>query len=374
MDQKLVGQWYKEEMGETLHIFDEMPLRMKMSFSSSGYYNFEPNCVYELDGDFCFEINDEQNRMVYHLHAEGENLVGYYTRFGVQTPVRYDRISERPMDEPFRYEPTEIYVPNSKKTRLAVLREYAAYDADAGDDESYGDVCVLGGALPAVLERYGLIEAIRPDGTDEMVFRALDFVCDHFHHDGCIGLAADKRVEGLIAFCEAHGGTTNCRGLALLLAAILRFFGVMARHITCMPYEHPFDDCHVVVDCRLPSGKRIMLDPTQRLYYRNEAGEYVSLPELRQLLIDGAPLYPCATASYNGGGFDAEENRRYMTKNTFRFSRGTHAEDGYDDRSVRRLELIPAGYPTEHFPKREREEFICNENAFWKIDGEVIER
>ena len=39
-------------MGETINIFDETPLRMKVSFSSSGYYNFEPNCVYEKS-DIC---------------------------------------------------------------------------------------------------------------------------------------------------------------------------------------------------------------------------------------------------------------------------------------------------------------------------------
>ncbi|MBQ7338557.1 MAG: hypothetical protein IJW40_08935 [Clostridia bacterium] len=371
MDKKLVGQWYKEEMGETLNIFDEMPLRMKMSFSSSGYYNFEPNCVYEQDGDLCFEINDEQNRMVYHVHLEGEALVGYYTRFGVQIPVHYARMSEVPVDEAFFYEPTEIYVPNSKMTRIQALRKFAAYDPDI-QKEPHTDTYVLGGSLPDVLVRYDFYAAVKPDGTDATVFRTLNFVCDHFHHNGCIGLAKERTIEGLIAFCEAHDGATNCRGLALLLAALLRLCGIKARHITCMPYEEPFDDCHVVVDCLMPSGKRIMLDPTQRLYYKDEQGEYVSLQQLRRLLIDGEPIYPNADASYNGGAFDAEDNRNYMTKNTLRFSRGTYFKDGYDDRSVRRLALIPAGYPIELFPARERNEFIYDEAAFWSIDGEVI--
>ena len=52
MDKRLIGKWYKKDMGETINIFDENPLRMKMSFTSSGYYNFEPNCVYEKDGFF----------------------------------------------------------------------------------------------------------------------------------------------------------------------------------------------------------------------------------------------------------------------------------------------------------------------------------
>ena len=62
MDKHLIGKWYKEELGETLNIFGEKPPRMKMSFSSSGFYNFEPICVYEDGADLCFEINDEHYR------------------------------------------------------------------------------------------------------------------------------------------------------------------------------------------------------------------------------------------------------------------------------------------------------------------------
>lgn len=84
MDKHLIGKWYKEEEGETINIFGGNPLRMKMSFSSSGYYNFEPNCVYEDGEELCFEINDEYYRRVYHIHYEDgdDSLCGYYTQFG----------------------------------------------------------------------------------------------------------------------------------------------------------------------------------------------------------------------------------------------------------------------------------------------------
>ena len=70
MDKQWIGKWYKEDMGETINIFDETPLRMKMSFTSSGYYNFEPNCVYEKDGYLCYEINDAYYRMVIMLSLQ----------------------------------------------------------------------------------------------------------------------------------------------------------------------------------------------------------------------------------------------------------------------------------------------------------------
>ncbi len=120
---------------------------------------------------------------------------------------------------------------------------------------------------------------------DSLAFKLLNFVCDHFGHNGTKGLGSGRTMTDLIEFCEKNEYKSNCRGLAILLASLLRLNGIKAQHITWMPYEDPFDDCHVVVDCMLPSGKRVMLDPTSRLYYKDKNGEYVSLPYLRELLI-----------------------------------------------------------------------------------------
>ena len=102
MDKRLIGKWYKEDMGETINIFDEMPLRMKMSFSSSGYYNFEPNCVYEKDGYLCYEINDEYYRMVYHVQYVNGELEGFYTQHGQTTPIKYMKLDDMPEDAPYK--------------------------------------------------------------------------------------------------------------------------------------------------------------------------------------------------------------------------------------------------------------------------------
>lgn len=91
-------------------------------------------------------------------------------------------------------------------------------------------------------------------------------MCNHFIHDGTSGLPKGRSIKNIITFCENNNGKINCRGLAIFLASLLRLNGIKASHIICMPFEEPFDDCHVVTDCFLPSGKRIMFDPTYRLY------------------------------------------------------------------------------------------------------------
>lgn len=368
MDKRLTGKWYKSEMGETLNIFDETPLRMKMSFSSSGHYNFEPNCVYEKDEFLCFEINDEKYRMVYHIKFIDDHLEGYYTQFGKKTPVKYSLVSKLPEDEEYRFVPVEVYVPETEEKRIDLLKKYAFYDRKESE-KSYATEYKLCGKTPAILEKYHYSQYIKDvDASDDaIVFRVLDFVCDHFQHNGSGGMSRGKKINDIIAFCENHEGKTNCRGLAILLASLLRLSGIKARHITCMPYEDPFCDCHVVVDCLLPSGKRIMLDPTWRLYLKDSNDTYISLERLRKMLIEEEPVFANQDASYNGTGFDKEYYRNYMIKNAFRFSRGTLCADGFDERGSRRIELIPANYPVENFKASAREEFVYNDIAFWKM-------
>lgn len=369
MDKRLIGKWFKEDLGETINIFDETPFRMKMSFTSSGYYNFEPNCVYEKDGYLCWEINDEYYRMVYHIRYEDGTLAGFYTQHGKTFPIQYTKIADLPEDAPFRYIPTEVYVPGTEKTRFEILTRYAGYDRN----KSYGcsNEYVLGGDVPPILEKYRYSEYICGlDNTDDgIVFRLLDFVCDHFGHNGSGGSGSSRTITDLITFCEGNDNKSNCRGLAILLASLLRLNGIKAQHITCMPYEEPFDDCHVVVDCLLPSGKRVMLDPTWRLYLKDKEGDYVSLPHLRELLLADEPIFENPAADYNGTGFDQEYHRNYMTKNTFRFARCTLNKDGIDGRTEnsRYIELIPKEYPTENFSENRKRDFVYNDLEFWQM-------
>ena len=367
MDKRIAGKWIHEESGDILNIFDETPCRLKISCPSSGHYNFDPNCAYERDGYLCFELNDEKYRMIYHLKYEEGNLAGYYTQFGSDTPVKYILSSETPEDEEYKYVP-KVCVQEASETRIELLRKYAGYDRER-QAESYETEYVLGGTAPEILIKYDYIQYIKDiDPSDDgIAFRLLDFVCDNFRHDGSIGTPERRRIEDIVSFCEKHKGSTNCRGLAMLLASLLRLNGIRARHITCKPYEEPFQDCHVVVDCLLPSGKRVMLDPTYRLYLKDGDGEYVALERLREMLLREEPFIANETASHNGEGFDIEYYRKYMTKNTFRFDRGTFYKDGSEDWDRRRVELVPENYPVDKFGRRIRAEFVYNEIEFWKM-------
>ena len=119
----------------------------------------------------------------------------------------------------------------------------------------------------------------------------------------------------------------------------------------------------------LASGKRIMLDPTGRLYLKDKEGEYVSLPHLRELLLADEPICENPTAGYNGTEFDKEYYREYMTRILFRFARCTLNKDGVDGRTEtsRYIELIPQGYPIDNFSENRKADFVFNDTEFWKM-------
>ncbi len=250
-----------------------------------------------------------------------------------------------------------------KDKRIEILRQYAKFQEK--EEKRLHTTLVLNNVVPDILKKYdydNFISQYKPK-SDELAFGLLDFVCDHFYHNGDAALPNKRGITDLIMACEKAGGKTNCRGLSLILAELFRMNNIKARHVTCMPYEDPFDDCHVVVDCELPSGKRIMLDPTNRLYLTDEQGNYISLEEFREGLIGGKVFLPCSKASYNGTKFDMNYYIDYMSKNLFRFSTNLLLDDSKSDLWNKQIELVPEGYSLGLFTPGRK--FVKNPRTFW---------
>lgn len=269
----------------------------------------------------------------------------------------------------FALQKNNIYFINKvpKEERLEILRNYSIYQ-DAYSGKVYNKKIVLNNLAPDILNNYeynDFIDKCQPE-SDELAFALMDFVSTNFKHDGDVALPYKRGMIDLIQACEASGGKTNCRGLALILAELLRINNIKARHVTCMPYEDPFTDCHVVVDCIMPSGKRIMLDPTYRLFLMDEAGEYVSIEKFREGLILGKKFIPCQNASYNGQKFNLDYYLQYMSKNLFRFSTNLLLDDSKSDIWENEIELVPVGYKEKRCIKKRK--ILYNAKLFWDFN------
>ena len=95
----------------------------------------------------------------------------------------------------------------------------------------------------------------------------------------------------------------------------------------------------------------------------DRSGNPVSLPALRQHLIDGTAIHPNDRAGYNGGTFHLEEYREYMAKNTLRFSKGIVNQDGTDESP--QIMLSPADYPIEKTEPSDQALILHDPDAFW---------
>ncbi|MGN1347261.1 MAG: hypothetical protein ACI4V1_10790 [Eubacteriales bacterium] len=359
--EQLVGQWKSESLfGWEMNLFSR-ERKAELQLCLDGCTVWHPVSFW-LDPDaVVWQINDAYNRATCTLRPENGELVGTYRQIhhAEYPPVIFRKLSDTPVVH-------GEFVPNIELpygSRLDLLRANAAYGAD---EEPVTTEYVLGGSLPSGLEDLGYAKYLDGKTGDNIAFACLDFICDHFHHKGDSGMPSWKTrsLADFLAWCGKHDNRTNCRGLSIMLGNLLRYNGIRAQHVTCQPYEDPFDDCHVVVDCILPSGKRVMLDPTYRLYFRDADGEYVSLPRLREILISGEKLIPNETASYTGGsGFDLKEYRNYMAKNTLRFSKDRVNADGRDEYEP--MWLFPVDYPYEKICDPDRVIVRTDDKAFW---------
>lgn len=251
------------------------------------------------------------------------------------------------------------------ESRLDILKEFCSYESQP-EIHKHSTKIALNNPAPEILNKYDYHSYCKtdPENKNAIVFSMLDFVCDNFSHSSTAALQADHSITGVIKSCEKAGGQTNCRGLSIILAEALRMNGVKARIVTCKPYEEPFEDCHVVVDCLMPTGERIMLDPTYRLYLTDDNDSYISLPDLRKGIIAGQTFHHNANASYNGTEFDHDSYIEYMTKNVLRFN-ANYNQDGKDS-AFSELELVPKGYSTNGFSKLIQ--FTTDPEYFWNID------
>lgn len=359
----LVGQWKSEvPYGVEMNIFSRDG-KMELMLSFDGKTAWPPVSVWADADAIVWQINDAYNRGTCTIRYENGGLVGTYRQLQHKEfpPVDFKKLSGIPAE---RADAAEAEIEKPSGSRLAILRDNAAYNTG---EEPVETEYVLGGELPSVIGSYDYASYLDGKSGDDVAFACLDFICDHFHHKGDSGMPPWKTrsLGDFFQWCGEHDNRTNCRGLSIMLGNLLRYNGIRAQHVTCQPYEEPFNDCHVVVDCHLPSGKRVMLDPTYRLYFRDADGDYVSLPKLREILLNDGELIPNETASYTGGeGFNLADYREYMAKNTLRFSKDRVNADHRDE--YERMWLFPAGYPFEKVCDPENVIVRTDDKAFWR--------
>lgn len=145
------------------------------------------------------------------------------------------------------------------------------------------------------------LDAVAGNGSEtDKVIRLLQWFHDQVPHDD------NKPLEILTAknIIETYKSTKYAQGCYPLSVAMNEIFlsmGIKSRSVICFSGKYPTPaGGHVINSVYINSlNKWIYIDPQENAYIKDEKGNFLSIPEVRERLIDGRPLILNATANYH---------------------------------------------------------------------------
>ncbi|MEM1328585.1 MAG: transglutaminase-like domain-containing protein [Bacteroidota bacterium] len=236
-----------------------------------------------------------------------------------------------------------------QKSYLDILKEAEAYDSKvdvAIPQFTYQSANVA--ELKAFRAAFNL-DSIAGQGNEiSKIINLMNWVHDLVPHDGQHENPVVKNAMSMIKECKRDERGLNCRGLATVLNEAYLSMGIPSRHITCMPKDSVFNDCHVInMVYSSELEKWVWMDPTHAAYVMDETGQLLDPFEVRERLIKDQPLILNPNANWNRRASTLKENylEHYMAKNLYRFETPLESRYNYEtaqkDRTVTYVELVP---------------------------------
>lgn len=193
------------------------------------------------------------------------------------------------------------------------------------------------------------LDSIAGTGNEvSKILNLLHWVHNTIRHDGSSDNPEVKNALGIIQACKAGNRGVNCRMMATVLNECYLAMGIKSRHITCMPKETEFDDCHVINMVYSNDFQRwIWIDPTFDAYVMDEKGELLGMREVRERLITDKPLILNPDANWNKQNSQTKEDylENYMAKNLYRMQTPLVSEydleTGKAGKEIVYVELLP---------------------------------
>ena len=374
LDKRFIGQWQREDDKRVLSISqDGENVGVKISWLPDGAFNWSAEYS-ECDGNTLdFFHNDRYNRAEYILTLTADNLLSCeFTQVGMTKEpliLNYVKTSEIPYD--IEFTPP---VPMKETGRIDILKEYADY-GDEVDTFKFDFNFDERENMLDIIEKYNLDELVEGKNDAETAIALMNWMCGLYKHGNPAGgLARISTPQELMKFADEADGRTNCRGLSLMLVQLIRAYNIKAFHVTCLPYEQPFDDCHVVVCVYCENlGKLIMLDPSSNIYFKNKDGELLGVSELRDFIINDradelVPNDDWFTLNWYTGIIGNNSYSEYMAKNLIRIERYNDNGYGIDMRNGAVI-LVPEKYLLNEAKNINLETgrvFTSSKDAFWQ--------
>ena len=246
------------------------------------------------------------------------------------------------------------------------LKEYSNYDYTEENDIVFTYMDSSNMNLQNLKLKYDL-EIIAGKGDEiSRITNLMFWVNENIKHDGSSENPYPPNAENIIETCRNENRGVNCRMLATVLNEFYLSMGFKSRHITCMPYEYDFSDCHVVnIVYSSQFDKWIMMDPSFAGYFEDENDTFLDLFEVREKLVNDDELVFSSHLNHNGGRYTEQTYRTYLAKNLFRFACPIESAFNYEAQpysSIEYVELIPLNYTS---PGQDRYTYTRNPDIFW---------
>ena len=187
------------------------------------------------------------------------------------------------------------------------------------------------------------------------------------HHDG-VNYSHDNDNNGTIAqfqFAEKQGNYTNCRGIAIIFAGVLRAYGYKANVVECWPEKSDAPDIHVVCEAFIEElNKYVLLDVTNNLVLFLD-GTPLSIIELRDAIVqEKSDLITInEDAAHNGVKADLIDSIAFMSRNLMFLRKGFVSDEETEVEKENAFCLAPKDLIEEGYPKSAR--FTCNRKEFY---------
>lgn len=207
--------------------------------------------------------------------------------------------------------------------RLVILQKSSAYikeDIDSLPQFVYQD---SGDYRLMNVRDFFDLDSVAGDGDEiSKILNILHFVHKAIRHDGGNYALCEFDAIDIYNYHKSTGKGVNCRHLAIALNEMYLSMGIPSRYVTCMPYDEKDQDCHVINSVWSSQYQKwIWIDPTFEAYVKDENGNFLSIPEVRERLIEGQPLFLNEDANWNYENKQTKEYylESYMAKNLYWF-------------------------------------------------------
>ncbi|WP_186774329.1 transglutaminase domain-containing protein [Chitinophaga pinensis] len=204
-------------------------------------------------------------------------------------------------------------------------------------------------ALKTLRDTYQL-DSIAGQGSEtERAIRLLEWFHNQVPHEDVRSLPVLTARYIIDTYREKKVGQ-GCYPLSIAMNEIFLSMGFKSRSVICFSSKYPEPDGGHVINAVYISSlhKWIYMDPQDNAYVKDEKGNFLSVEEVRERLVNGKPMYLNASANYHQVPTKKEQYLyEFMGEHMYRLICPVNSEYDSQTRSAGKLlqyvELLPPG-------------------------------